>query len=49
MLKRPIGSNREKKLFRKIQSGMYTVPSNADGDRLSGEARDLLQSLLNVD
>ena len=45
----PFKCNDEKGLFRKIQKGHYPIPNDANGDKLSIEARDLLKSLLELD
>ena len=39
----PFKSGDERGLFKKIEKGEYPVPVNADGKRLSVEARDLLK------
>jgi len=42
----PFKSGDEKGLFRKIEKAEYPVPVNAEGKRLSVEARDLIKQLL---
>lgn len=39
----PFKSTDEKSLFKKIEKGLYPIPCNAEGEKLSVEARDLLK------
>ena len=45
----PYKADDEKGLYREIQKGHYSVPLTAEGENISAEAMDLLQSLLSFD